>query len=227
MSDIDALARRLRDLAPAADSGRRPACAQAMREAADALEAMQAETKRHQKANLVRAVTNPLWEEREGWIAGYIAREDFDAIPWRVAKDLVGCGHERAEARAEVARLQSRCEELERLRVGDVEDPLPLPVQLLLHARGGAADVLATERSLADRLAEALLAEIDGWEDDEIGAMTHEALASWRALRGTDEGPAATPRPCPLCGGPWPCDTHDSDDIHDNVMHQAYLDGDY
>ena len=43
---------------------------------------------------------------------------------------------------------------------------------------------LRAERALADRLAEALHRELDGFEDEEIGLQTHEAIASWRALRG-------------------------------------------
>lgn len=40
---------------------------------------------RYERANLVRAVADPLWEEHDGWVAGYIDREDFDAVPWKVA----------------------------------------------------------------------------------------------------------------------------------------------
>lgn len=57
---------------------------------------------RQERANLVRAVADPLWEEHDGWVAGYIDREDFDAVPWRVATDLA---ESFRKVQAEVVRL--------------------------------------------------------------------------------------------------------------------------
>ena len=107
MSDIAALVARLHRLVPKLNEGWTT-----LIEAADALEAMQAENERHQKANLVRAVTDPLWSQHEGWIADYIAREDFDAIPWRIAQELVGVGHERDVEQARADRLAAGGDQL-------------------------------------------------------------------------------------------------------------------
>lgn len=141
MSD-DLIARRLRDLAPAAESGRRPACAQAMREAADALEAAQADTKR--------------WRTRADALADEVARyEDFS----NEVVEMAGDEWISDEAQETIAVRYVRWLESERAR----------------------ADRLA---ALADQLAEALHRELDGFEDEEIGLQTHEALAAWRAARG-------------------------------------------
>lgn len=48
-----------------------------------------AELKRHRDANLVRAVLNGADPE---WISEYIASEEFDRIPWRVAEKIIARG---------------------------------------------------------------------------------------------------------------------------------------
>jgi hypothetical protein len=100
--DLDALLAEADAWAGRIDSTRGRRCLENL---AAAVRALREENERHQKANLVRAVTNPLWEEHEGWIADYIGREDFDAIPWRIAQGLTGVGTERDRLAAALLHL--------------------------------------------------------------------------------------------------------------------------